>query len=135
MSGVVEFTAMIQKPLVLNRCWIWLGGQDGRGYGNFQPRKRHSIHAHRFAYQHLFGPIPKGLVIDHLCRNTICVNPWHLEAVTQKENVRRHFALRTVCTRGHQVTPENIYRRPSGQSECLLCKKFRATRGYADTKM
>ncbi len=64
-------------------CWFWLGALS-RGYGSLK-----NARAHRVAYEMTIGPIPEGLVIDHLCRVTSCVNPDHLEAVTQAENVRR----------------------------------------------
>jgi hypothetical protein len=58
------------------------------------------IRAHRFAYELLVGPIPEGLVIDHLCRNRRCVNPAHLEPVTAEENWRRGDAPSAISTRG-----------------------------------
>lgn len=79
-----------------DECWFWLGGSTPEGYGLFnggEPTKSGAYHkkitAHRFAYILEYGGIPKGYVVDHLCRTPPCVNPRHLEAVTQKENVRR----------------------------------------------
>lgn len=69
-------------------CWVWLRNKDGRGYGVFQRKRKHIV-AHRAFYEEAKGPIPSGLVIDHTCFNPSCVNPDHLEAVTNKENVRR----------------------------------------------
>jgi hypothetical protein len=61
-------------------CWRWIGSKHRAGYGSFHG------YAHRFAYEHFVGPIPKGLVIDHMCLNKWCVNPSHLRVVTTKVN-------------------------------------------------
>lgn len=85
-------------------CWEWQAFRH-KGYGRFLlggPTR-----AHRVAYEILNGPIPDGMVIDHLCRNKGCVNPTHLEAVSQWENMQRHYSLQTHCIRGHEFTPEN----------------------------
>jgi len=73
-------------------CWPWVGTISG-GYGVFRLGNRFAGNtgAHRFAYEMLRGPIPKGLHIDHLCQNKRCVNPAHLEPVTLAENVRRRW--------------------------------------------
>lgn len=68
-------------------CWMWIG-QTVRGYGRCK-WKRIYLAAHRGAYASLVGPIPDGLSLDHLCRNTACVNPDHLEPVPIRENIRR----------------------------------------------
>lgn len=70
-------------------CWLWIGSErESGGYG-FIVRNGRSTAAHRVSYEMAKGPIPEGLVIDHLCRVHCCVNPDHLEAVTQLVNVRR----------------------------------------------
>lgn len=86
----------IRQP---EECWPWLGGHTSEDYGLFgggeltKDANGYSYHkkvtAHRFAYILEYGDIPKGYVIDHLCRTPPCVNPRHLEAVTQQENLRR----------------------------------------------
>jgi hypothetical protein len=68
-------------------CWIWQGATVGTGYGWWRRR-----YAHRVAYEAAHGPIPKGMQIDHLCGVKTCINPDHLEAVTQGENLRRAYA-------------------------------------------
>lgn len=101
----------------LGPCWLWKGHHDKRlGYAKFSkrvPGKKYSksFKAHRYAYEQEIGPIPEGLVLDHLCRNRGCVRPTHTEPVTQLENVLRgegfgaKNAARTHCKAGHILTP------------------------------
>jgi hypothetical protein len=69
-------------------CYIWRGSTNGRGYGIIWNNGRRR-YVHRVTYELEHGPIPKGLMIDHLCRETLCCNPSHLEAVTNRENTLR----------------------------------------------
>ncbi len=80
-----RFLAKIDRS-DLDGCWIWTGALDRGGYGLFKSRQ---VMAHRFAYELWVGPIAEGLHIDHLCYVRPCVNPAHLEPVTQAENNRR----------------------------------------------
>jgi len=95
----------------VDTCWEWTGAIDRSGYGVFTPVRGQGMYkAHRLAYESLRGQIPPGLVIDHLCRNRACVNPWHLEPVTVRENNVRageYARSRTHCRRGHEWSPEN----------------------------
>lgn len=105
-------------------CWVWTGSSHGRAphlYGCLGYKgKRHATH--RLAYELVKGPIPDGLTLDHLCRNKLCFNPEHLEAVTHAENCRR--AMRDHCKHGHAYTPENTYIRPGdGNRRCLTCQR------------
>lgn len=72
-------------------CWIWTGRVNPKGYGQFRPGGRGTsvAQAHRWAFELFVGSIPDGLHIDHLCRVKACVNPRHLEPVTDLENKRR----------------------------------------------
>lgn len=74
-------------------CWIWQGACSWNGYARVK-RDGKLVWAHRWYYEQLKGPIPEGKDLDHLCRNTKCVNPEHLEPVTKAENQRRGDAVR-----------------------------------------
>lgn len=78
--------------LVRTQCWLWQGARVGGRlrYGCLRDGDRHQ-YAHRIMYRAHVGPIPRGLVLDHLCEVPWCVRPSHLEAVTQSENIRRGF--------------------------------------------
>lgn len=113
-------------------CWEWIAGRQGTGYGLFHISKGESALAHRFSFEFHVGPIPEGLVIDHLCRNRLCVNPDHLEPVTDEENRRRgagygiQNGMRDHCKHGHEYTPENTYTDPSkGTVRCRECARIR----------
>ena len=118
-----------EKVTQTSNCWIWTSTVDRHGYGRFytggSPR---IIGAHQFAYQILIGPVPQNLELDHLCRNPLCVNPWHLEAVTHKENLQRGkmpYGTPTHCQRGHPRTQANTFTKPKGKRECLTCRRNR----------
>lgn len=113
-------------------CWIWNGARTSDGYGRVRSNRRH-LRTHRVAYLHLVGHVPEGLVIDHLCRERLCCNPEHLEAVTPEENYRRGSgagvvnAAKTHCPKGHEYSPGNTgqYKRASGSTyrRCLTCAR------------
>jgi hypothetical protein len=102
-------------------CWEW-SGAVAKGYGQVR-RDGQAIQAHRIAYEFLVGAIPEGMGLDHLCCNKRCVNPSHLEAVTQRENIIRGLRRRTHCEQGHPLSPENVC---SGSIvQCLACRRKR----------
>jgi hypothetical protein len=79
-----------------NGCHRWAGRVDRYGYGRFKmvcDGVKRETGAHRAAWLSMVGDIPQGLVIDHLCRTRSCVNPEHMELVTNEENVRRGIGV------------------------------------------
>lgn len=126
-------------------CWEWGGWTNGMSYGKFYAGKRQpKTYAHRWLYERLVGPIGDGLTIDHLCRNTRCVNPDHLEVVTHAINIARGTALeraiehqraKTHCPREHEYTPENTYLvRGNGARMCRACSRERMRERRAKEK-
>lgn len=115
-------------------CWIWIGALDRAGYGCIGKKingKWVMAKAHRVSFERAKGSIPEGLVPDHLCRITCCVNPDHMEAVTQKENVLRgksapaKNARKTHCKHDHPLSGPNLAVRydPAGRAHrhCRAC--------------
>ena len=120
-------------------CWLWTGYVGEDGYGQFSVNGK-GRRAHRVSYELHVGPIPEGMTLDHRCHNSDdscpggvcthrrCVNPGHLEVVTNVENVMRgkgfaaEEARQTHCKYGHEFTPENtyVYRK---MRYCRTCKR------------
>ena len=103
-----------------NGCWNYTGTINNRGYGSIRQTT-----AHRFFWETIRGDIPEGLELDHLCRNTRCVNPSHLEPVTRAENMRRRSEAYKVCRAGHLMDEENtiIKNRPDrGTGTARACR-------------
>ncbi len=128
-----------------NDCWEWGAYRAKEGYGIARYQGR-VWKAHRLAYELAIGPIPSGLCLDHLCRNRGCINPAHLEPVTDAENKRRgvgqlhvtnparpprdiafgnkglHWAEKTHCPQGHAYDDQNTYRNKLGSRSCRACR-------------
>jgi len=101
-------------------CWMWLGAKS-RGYGRANNGPR-TIPAHKIVYEQLVGDVPSGLVLDHLCREPSCVNPQHLEPVSNEENVRRGLHPRkTHCLRGHAIDDGG---KQWATRRCIQCQKL-----------
>lgn len=124
-------------------CWIWTATKTQGGYGRLRVDGQFWV-AHRYAYEMMVGPIPEGLVLDHLCKVRHCVNPGHLQAVTHTENVRRGNGGRPVgsgtpksgrprrpdgsfvsCPKGHEYSGTNLYIRKDGSQDCRRCSADR----------
>ncbi len=130
LDGVPE---RITKRLTKRRngCWSWSGAHTGGGYAcvwwNGSQRT-----LHRVLYERLRGPVPEGLVLDHVvCEDKSCPNPWHVEPETNARNMLRSplapatiNAAKTECVNGHSL--DDAYVRPDGRRRCRTCEQDRA---------
>jgi hypothetical protein len=113
-----------------SECWKWTGKLKEDGYAIIAAKGK-QVGAHRFAYEKWVGPITGGLYIDHLCRVRHCVNPEHLEAVTNEENIRRGGnAAKVICKYGHPLSGENLILTNQGTRQCRICVRRRAMEYY-----
>ena len=109
-------------------CWHWSGVYDKRpskGYGYIKTLGKQRL-AHRVAYELFRGPIPDGLQLDHLCQEKGCVNPDHLEILTNRENSLRYRQTITHCPKGHAYDEQNTHINKVGARVCRACGRERA---------
>lgn len=130
------------KVDVSGDCLVWAGAKSAQGYGTFNYMGENTP-VQRAAYRLTYGEIPRGLQVDHLCRNRLCANPQHLEAVTQKENLLRGETISAMnlakieCVNGHLLSDDNVYYRRRGKSicrTCIACATRRAREQYERIK-
>lgn len=127
------YPGILEKFKKSNGCWNWLGTLTSHGYGSvyFQGK---SYQAHRAVFSLLKEKVPAELVLDHLCRNRKCVNPSHLEIVTNKENNLRGTSFAAInakkreCIRGHALKGKNLRSQEVPGRRCLSCDYIREQR-------
>lgn len=128
---------MEQVNVRADECWEWTGPRYPNGYGRYQPDEGRAsadgrdarVLAHRFAHEATKGPIRD--VVNHLCENKWCVNPEHLEDVTQQENVR--YSLSDTCKNGHDLTigsPNVWIDEKQNKRKCRACMRDSKRREY-----
>jgi hypothetical protein len=123
------------NPLLTGPCHVYRWSKTSAGYGQIFVRRK-NLSVHRYVWMQEVGPIPDGLVLDHMCRNRACCNVDHLRVVTQKVNtvenvIRPEFVRPTHCPSGHEYTEENSYwyskkKNRSGRYRlCRECSRIR----------
>ena len=133
---------MLARTMVTDACWLWMGGRDGKGYGQISVSSR-LVGVHRLSYEAHVGPIDAGAVIDHTCHDPsvcvggqclhrLCVNPDHLRVTTVEENSARQApAFKTHCSSGHLYTELTTGRTPNGGRYCKACRSERSAEASA----
>ncbi len=121
---------LISRIKKIGNCWIWQNPTlNTYGYAQIHYKNKRIL-VHRLSYELFKGQLTTGLVIDHLCRNKLCINPEHLELVTIKENILRGFGptainkRKTQCKRGHKLENYNLIVRRNGSRVCRTCKNL-----------
>ncbi len=133
---VLAWRALSQVVVTQRGCWEFQGSRNKQGYGQLQSGERTAAgnrrprQTHRIVYEFIRGPIPAGLVLDHVaCDNPPCCNPWHVKPVTHRENVLRgtapsaRHARQTHCKRGHAFDERNTYHTKHGGRACRACAR------------
>jgi hypothetical protein len=121
-----RFWPKVDKPEDEGDCWMWVGCVSARKYGSFRVggRDGKTCIAHRVAYELLMGPIPRGTVLDHLCREKLCVNPAHLEPVSQHENIKRAHFKRVIKVRDEDVEEIRARYSAGGITQTELAEEY-----------
>lgn len=143
---------MSQTYINTDECWLYAGYKNPDGYGVIfctVNGKTINHRAHRVTYENFVAPIPDNMVLDHLCRVRHCINPAHLEAVTDKENIMRGIgasaknSVKTHCPNGHPYNNRNTYTHTSAKGNkeryCRRCRdayiyRWRARKRVAELR-
>ena len=121
-------TRFWDKVEITKSCWNWKASKSHNGYGYFFNGIK-NVRSHRFIYELFFGNIPEKMVTDHLCKNPKCVNPYHIDIVTNKDNVLRGIGItsknksKTHCPQGHELNGNNLYKYKNSR-HCRECRRI-----------
>jgi len=136
MNDTKFWNSLVKKE---NGCWEFSGYITPDGYGRLRYGKE-KILAHRLAFYLTYGQINPGMTIDHLCHNTKCCNPKHLEQVTPIENVLRGITnwaavnkKKTHCPSGHEFS-KYAWVDNRGSRHCRKCMTIRQREYRARSK-
>jgi len=121
-----EYIEQSSIPEPNSGCWIWLNGVGNYGYGQCRLLNGPSMNASRASYIAFHGSVEDGMDVDHKCRNPICVNPDHLQAITHRENCRLRNAISKTCKNGHVFD----YTDSRGARRCHTCDNEVARRSW-----
>lgn len=140
MGKTISVATLNRYTVDSSGCWIYSGSVNNSGYGSISGRA-----AHRYFYETLVAAIPAGMQVDHLCRVRLCVNPEHMEIVTQQENLRRGNgafqinARKTHCPQNHPYSGDNlrieIDARGRPHRKCRACNAARNRRRKAAKRL
>lgn len=122
MDDLERFFSHVKKT---STCWNWTAYLYPNGYGLFGTGTRKTVkkyYAHRFIYEYLYNPIPKGFQLHHICKNRKCVNPDHLMMVLPAEHAK--LDLPETCFHGHKFTSKNTYVCKNGWRHCRECRRI-----------
>jgi len=128
LSPFERFSQKIQR--LESGCWQWTSTILKNGYGTLSVDGQ-SVYAHIFAFESFRFPVPKGLTLDHKCRNRGCANPFHTFPETRGRNVMlgdtiaARNAAKTHCPKGHPYSEDNTYRPKRGGRMCNECRRIR----------
>lgn len=114
-----------------DHCWLWFGNTTKKGYGRYSAFKQ-DLRAHIAVYIKFFGSYDKSLILHHTCTNKLCVNPYHMELLTEQEHIFKHQSMavvnkaKTHCLRGHEFTSGNTRSAKGNRRICRECARLNA---------
>lgn len=130
---IARFNTKVRETAL---CWVWTSTMDDEGYGTFSIGGQNRP-AHQVSWEiHHGEKFPEGMVTDHLCRNHSCVNPFHLDPVSNLENILRGTSpaamnsRKTRCVNFHEFDEENTYYQ-GGRRQCRECARQRGLKWKA----